>query len=254
MSTVLGVVDGGAATRPVADVAAALARIVGIEVDVLHVRPATARPGATPLPARIEQGEPDDVVLEAIRDDDVVMVVIGARAAPGGPRPVGHLTGAVVTGTTKPIVVVPPDLAPDRRSLRRVVVPVEGGGEPSHDLRAAVSAFELAGSAVVAVHIFDRAAVPAFWEGWQDTELWADEFGRRFAPGTPDVPLELCTGDIATAVLEMCDRHEADLVALEWRQTFDGGRGAVVRDVLSRTTIPVLLASTTEDAHDDVVH
>ena len=250
MRHVLGVVDGGAATRPVADVAAALARIVGIDVDVLHVRPDAPDDGPVTPPGRTEIGDPDDVVLEAIRDDDVVIVAIGARAVPGGPRPVGHLTHAVITSTSKPTVVVPPDLAPDRRSLHRVVVPVEGRGEPSHDLRSAVSAFELSGSAVYAVHIFDRAAVPAFWEGWQDTELWADEFGRRFAPGTPDVPLELCTGDIATAVIEMCERHDADLVALEWRRTFDGGHGAVVREVLSRTTIPVLLVSTTEETDD----
>ena len=160
-----------------------------------------------------------------------------------------HATGSISHGEAADRRLAE-ELAPDRRSLRRVVVPVEGRGEPSPDLRAAVSAFEVSGSAVYAVHIFDRTAVPAFWEGWQDTELWADEFGRRFAPGTPDVPMELCTGDIATAVLDMAERHDADLVALEWRRTFDGGHGAVVREVLSRTTIPVLLVSTTEETED----
>lgn len=250
MRRVLAVVDGGAATRPVIDVAAALAEIVGIDVDVLHVRLEAAADTRALTSGRTEVGDPDDVVIEAIAEDDVVIVAIGARAVPGGPRPVGHLTGAVITATPKPVVVVPPELAPDHRSLRRVVVPVEGHDEPSHDLRTAVSAFAVSGSAIYAVHIFDRAAVPRFWEGWQDTELWADEFGRRFAPGNPDVPMELCTGDIATAVIDMCERHDADLVTLEWRRTFDGGHGAVVREVLSRTTIPVLLVSITEERTD----
>ncbi len=39
----------------------------------------------------------------------------------------------------------------------------------------------------------------------------------------------------------MAQAAKADLIVLEWAQTFEAGHGDVVRQVLSHTTVPVLL-------------
>lgn len=240
MTRVLATVDHGPVTGSVIDVARALAELLGADVDIVSVEPAgrDASPAEDRAIRRVT-GDVLDQLDEAISAADLAAVVVGLRAFHGGPHPAGHVALHVIERCTRPVVAVPPEVPMKARRLSCLLVPVEGGRPPSPDLVALVDLVVAAGRDVIGVHVLDRTTTPPFADRWDDAALWAEQFWQRHAPMLAGGQVH--AGDVATEVLGAAERHGADTIVLEWSQRLDRHHARIVQDVLSRSTVPVLL-------------
>jgi nucleotide-binding universal stress UspA family protein len=247
MTTVLAALDNSLAGNPVLVTARALARVLGARVGAIHVttdHDDTARnvAQAAGVPLRVLSGPVVDHLIEAGQDDDVIAVVIGARATPSGRRPLGSTAFAVATSLLKPVVVVPPD-AHVRPEFRRVLVPLEGTTSTSLAPRSIV---ELAAGAkldVIALHVHEEEEIPAFTDQPQhEDDAWAHEFLERYCPwGIGTVRLERRVGRRDELVPLVSEQMNCDLIALGWAQQLSPGRAPVIRAALERSHVPVML-------------
>ncbi len=247
MTCVIAALDNSAAAAPVLATARTLGLLLEAEVLALHVRvdgDAVARgvAGDAGLGLAVTAGPVDDELAEAASARDVVLVVLGARARPGGAAPAGHTALALATALAKPVVLVPPDTRFPGR-LRRVLVPLEGSVSTSLAPRQVIELGLDAGLEVVILHVHDPRSIPAFTDQPQhEADAWASEFLARYCPrGTDSVRLETRIGRPEDLVPELAEELDADLLALGWSQELAAGRAPVVRAALERARIPVLL-------------
>lgn len=246
MRTVLAALDSSAAARPVLETALGVGELTGAEVEAVHVREGSvetleslaARAG---VPLRILEGPVSTRLLDAVADAGAIVAVFGARATPGGRRPVGRTALHVLERVHKPIVVVPPEaVGVSPRPFRRLLVPLEGGEESARPVAESLGPLIVNGTELIVLHVFTEATVPrALDRPESDLSLWGDEFLARFCPRAARI--ELRAGPVGSRVAEVCGEQAADLVVLSWSQDSSPGHAAVIRDVLGRSAIPVLL-------------
>jgi nucleotide-binding universal stress UspA family protein len=254
MNKVLVALDNSVAGQAVVANARALAALLDVDVEALHVRvdgDRTARgtAEAAEVSLRSVSGPIVDRIVEAAQADDVVALAVGARGTPAARRPLGSTAAAVATAVAKPVLVVPPhaDRAP---SFRRVLVPIEGTLSSSLAPRAL---FELAGGAaigVLALHVHDQDSIPAFTDQPQHEQAaWEHEFLHRYCPwGVDDLRVETRVGRSGELIPLVAEQRECDLIALGWSQELAAGRAAVVRETLERSRRPVLLVPVVQPA------
>jgi nucleotide-binding universal stress UspA family protein len=246
MTRVLAALDNSLAAQPVLATATSLARLLGSELDAVHVRDgderiahAVADRGGHALTEL--DGPVVDALVGAASAEDVAMVVLGARATPGGARPAGSTALAVATSVSTPTVLVPPD-ARDPEHIDRILVPLEGTVSTSLAPRHIV---ELIGRGIdiIVLHVLDEFSLPAFTDQPQhETEAWAREFLERYCPiGVEGVRFETRVGAREEVVPDAVQETGADLIALGWSRTLAPDRAPVVRAVLERAHAPVLL-------------
>lgn len=244
MPTVLVAVDDSPAARPVLATGAAVARLCGAEARAVHVREhGSLGPQALAdrlgVPLDVGTGPVGDRLLTALADDEVVVGVVGARATPGGARPVGHTALRLLEHARTPIVVVPPDADPDAGAIGRILVPLEGS-TPSSDAVLHALVPLLAGPVeLVALHVVGSGSALVLDHSRWDLDLWKEEFRARHCPVAARV--RVASGSVGDAVREATEREAVDLVALGWGQDLGPDHAAVVRDVLSHSRLPVLL-------------
>jgi nucleotide-binding universal stress UspA family protein len=246
MRTVLAAIDGSAASRAVLEAAVGLGVLLDAAVEAIHVPEdggdeAVAVAEHVGIVLRLVEGPVDKALLEALDAPDVIAAVVGARATPGGRRPVGRTAMRLLEAARQPVVVVPPEAVQTKaRPLHRLLVPLEGSEESAGPVLADL--LSLVGDRVdlVVVHVFTDATVPAVLDHpeW-DLPLWGDEFLARFCPGATNIVLR--TGEVGLGVCESCANVGADLIVLSWSQDASAGHAAVVREVLGRATVPILL-------------
>ena len=248
MSVILAAIDNSAAARPVLDFAQELARVVGADVETIHVDDGSGPPHAADaiarsshLPVQVKRGDIVPTIAASAEARDAIAVVIGARAVPAGASPAGHVTMELVQSLDIAVVVVPPQAV--ARSLSRVLVAVEGDGEsrvlrhileglrPRHDLE------------IIALHVFELDQLPMFADQpVLETEAWAEEFGRRaLAVGEGKIRLEVRVGDAARTLADVARELDVDLVALAWHRVLTDGHGRLVRTLLAEADVPVFL-------------
>ena len=247
MSMILACIDASAAARPVLQAAVALGQTLALPVVALHVcgddvEPPRQFADAAGVQLRVATGAAIDTITAALAEEEVALGVLGVRAVPGGRRPAGHTALAVARHTTKPLVVVPPvPRDPPPAGLHRVLVPLDGTGAAARAVQQATSQFAGSGVEILALHVFDAATVPRFWDRPQyNHDAWGEEFLARWCP-TPGARLELRAGRPGGQVLEVAAAQGADMIALGWSQDLAPDRAAVVREVLTGTDVPVLL-------------
>lgn len=166
-------------------------------------------------------------------------LVLGARGHIGGPRPAGHLALALADSTDKPVVVVPPGAQPPN-VLRRVLVAMEGSPGKARTLKRTIQLSTDAGLEIVVVHVDEE--IPSFTDQIQhETNAYAREFLARHVLDAPQARLELRIGIPAAEVLTAVEEFHPDLVAVGWPQLDDPSRGAVAREILDRSPVPILL-------------
>jgi nucleotide-binding universal stress UspA family protein len=252
MTRVLAAIDSSAAARPVLSAAAAMADLLGSDVDALHVREpgwATAQAAADTAGAHLTlvSGRVLERIVQEAGRPDVVAVVLGARATPGGARPAGHVATHVATSSHKPVVVVPPDCEVPVR-LRRILVPLEAVMATASAVASVVLAASSGGAEVVVVHILTEQALPPFTDQPQhEVEAWADEFRRRYCDH-PEVRLEVRMGVPRDRILAFAEEMQADAIILAWSQRLVAERAALVRSTLELSRIPVILVPVAREA------
>lgn len=140
---------------------------------------------------------------------------------------------------TGPVVVIPADaqIGP----VRRVLLPLDGTPTSATVVPLMTELLAADGVKLVALHVFDPATVPPYWDHPAHAyRAWSEEFLRQQCPRT-GVQLEVRTGEPREAVLDVAQKTDADLIVLGWSQQLDQGRAAVVRATLEQARVPVLL-------------
>lgn len=248
VSRVIAAIDNSDASEPVVIMAGAVGTALGASVEVLRViedddetqRP-VVRPGGPPV--RVLSGEAAVVLSLVAAEEDVVALVIGARGHPGGPGPAGHVAMILAGLTDKPVVVVPPGSHPPGQ-LHTAVVAMEGTPGKARALQRCIELSARAGLEIVVVHVHDEDSIPSFSDQVQhEAEAYADEFLSRHLIDAPRMRLELRMGIPAVEVLAAIESAHAELVAVGWPPTGDPGRGAVAREIVNRSPVPVLLVA-----------
>jgi nucleotide-binding universal stress UspA family protein len=245
MTIVIAALDSSAAARPVLETARRIAAMTDGTVQAIHVPDG---PGETPrllaaragVPMTIIEGSVSQALVGAVRDPSVSVAVLGARATPHGRRPIGTTALRVLEAAEKPIVIVPPDArASGDRPLHHLLLPLDGTQATARPVAAFLDRLAVGTDPEVTVlHVFTPSTVPrALDRSRRDLFLWADEFLARSFPRATSV--ELRAGAVGDAVAEVATDENVDMIVLSWSQ--DSSEGHVVRDVLARSTLPVLL-------------
>jgi nucleotide-binding universal stress UspA family protein len=246
MRTVLAALDTTPAARPVLETALGLAELTGANVEAIHIRDGPvdtpewlAARGAVPL--HVLEGPVQVGLLAAIADPAAILAVFGARATPGGRRPVGRTALRILEQTSKPIVVVPPEaVGVSPRPFRRLHIPLEGSEHSSRSVAQSLYPLIVNDIEVVVLHVFTKDTVPrALDRPERDLSLWGDEFLARFCPEATHI--ELRAGSVGDRVTEVCADQDIDLVVLSWSQDSSPGHARVIREVLGHSNIPILL-------------
>lgn len=248
MSRIIAAVDNSATARPVVAAATGLAPVLGAEVEAVNVGDDEGQTAAScaagfRVAFRTVRGDPLTRLVALADEDDVVAFVIGQRSHPGTGA-TGHLALGLADSIDKPVLVVPPQ-ATGHRGFRRVLIAMEGAPGRARDLKRAVALAGASELELTVVHVDDESSVPSFSDQvHHETEAYAREFLDRFAPRLVDVHLELRVGAPAEEILGLCRTASPDVVAMGWPHDHAADRGAVVRAVLERSTVPVLLVAT----------
>lgn len=241
-NTVLAAVGTGASARIVLATAIEVGRATGAEVEAVHVEEGAGGLDAVAhaaLPLRRLTGRTGHALLAALDAEDVIAMVIGAGVTPRGGHPVGETTLHVVTGTSKPVVVVPP-AAVAARPIRRFLLPLEGDEASSRPVLDALLPLLAGDVELVVLHAFTEATLPRMLDRpSRDLALLGREFLASHCP--PAARIELRSGPVADIVSEVSEEQGIDMVVLGWSQDSSKGRAQVVRAVLSSSSLPVLL-------------
>lgn len=249
MSAVLVAVSGRvpsasllAAARAISSVFGATMRAIHVQDEATHAIPDVAPERSDVMPTTIVTGDPIDEIVRAADDPEVVLVVVGAREHPTGPRPAGHVALGVAERVGKPVLVVPPAVPADSAPIRRALVPLEGTSETTNSVAECTTRLADAGVEVVVVHVFDES-VPRFWdEASHASDAYTEEFLARWCR-EPRAQVRLRRGPAPASMMEMARTEDVDLIALGWSQTMDEGRARMVRLALAGP-VPVLLVPT----------
>jgi nucleotide-binding universal stress UspA family protein len=247
VTTILAAVDASAAAQPVLDTATGLGRTLRRPVVAIHVRQdgteaerlLTERAG---IELRLATGTPAEAIVAALDQADVALAVVGARDHPAGRRPAGSTALAVATHAAKPVGVVPPEPRdPPPAGLHRVLVPLDGTADTARAVEQTMGWFAGSGVEIVSLHVFDATIVPRFWDRPEhDHAAWTREFLTRNAP-VAGTRLQVRSGWPSDRVLEVASAEGADMIALGWGRRLAPDRAVVVREVLTRTPVPVIL-------------
>ena len=249
--TVLAALNHTPAVHGVLTVAVGIAEMVGAEVEGLHVLEGNQQPRmaqsvtkAAGIHLSQRAGPAAETILDALQGPDVVGAVMGTRALQGGPRPTGDTARQVIAGMSKPVVFVPPEMwrlhdgAP-----RRLVVPLDGSEAAStafleferrlrDDPRRQVTVLLTFQSNGEMPPMLDRPT--------RDLPAWGRAFVARNCPGE-NRSFQARTGDPGSAVIEIAEATDSDLIVLSCKGNFGWGHGWVIREVLARSVVPVLL-------------
>jgi hypothetical protein len=244
--TVLACLDPGPAARAVVETARGIGTLMGAAVEAVYAGRQASETLRTlaahhDVPLRVLPPPTEAALLGAVASPGVVAAVVGARATPGGRRPTGRTALVVMEGTSKATVVVPPEaVGAAPRPFRRLLVPLEGSEESSRPIAECLCPLIVTQVELVVLHVFTPETTPRVLDRPErDLEMLGDEFLTRHCPYATRI--EWRTGPVGASVTEAYDRDDADLVVLSWSQDSSVGHAKVVRDVLTASTIPVLL-------------
>ena len=245
---VLAALDDSAAGLPVIRTGATMARTLDARLRVVHVGEdgrATAEAVARHSGSSIEllDGDPIDRIAEVSKAADIAAVVAGARGHRGGRRPCGHVATAVLEQASRPVILVAPDVRPARgERFERVLIPLEGSEQSTTGIAAEAEALARGGATIIVVHVFGADTMPRFLDHAGHAEhSWATEFLAQWC-GQHDVELHVRTGHVPGAILDVAATEDVDLIALAWSRTMERDHAKVVREIVSRSDLPVLLA------------
>jgi nucleotide-binding universal stress UspA family protein len=174
-------------------------------------------------------------VLRTVNDPETVLAVLA------GDQPSRSFWQRVVQECVKPVIVVPHGARGTRPAISRVLVPLDGTPESAAAIAVAIGRFADAGVDIVALHVFDEATVPRFWDQAAHAHrAWTEEFlARNRLP--PGARVELRTGVAGEHVVDVAAEEHAGLIVLGWSRQLDPGRARTVRHTVLAAAVPVLL-------------
>lgn len=185
-------------------------------------------------------------VLDASRwhGEDVLQGVVARATAPGvtavvmAARHEATAFWRVAERCPAALVGIPPGC--DRTTVERVLLPLDGAPATSRAVADMVRTLATYGAHVTAVHVFDEATVPAFWDQPAHAlPTWREEFLRRNSEVAHG--LRVRSGSADRELLTEIRARRPDLVLMGWSQAHDPTRARVVRAALADGGAPVML-------------
>ncbi len=245
MSITLACLDTTHTAESVLEAALRVGEMTGTDVEAVHVlagpdQSLKLRTDHAQVPLHLVSGPLEPALLSAIQDPGVLTAVVGAKAAPDGQRLLGTTTRHIIERSSKPIVIVPPELiAPG--AFRRILIPLEGTESSSRPVLEGLLPLLETDVELIVLHVFTEATRPTMLDHpARDLEMIGKEFLSRHLPRR-EARIELRPGPVGAGVAEVCDEHGADLIVLSWAQDSTGGRARVIREVLGSVNLPILL-------------
>lgn len=219
---IVAALDGApneAAVRRVADV---MGGLLDIPVRPVHVVSGPGLRGAARASAlaKVERGEsakvtgrPEAVLATLTEAPSAALTVIGTSQRGWRPRArrAAGTAMALARRVSRPLLMVPPS-ATGWTGPRRVLTLLDGTGDTAVAAASALSSIRVPETVSRSLHVNGSA------------------------------PAERAVGRLpADAVIEESKASDSDLVVIVWGRTARGPKGAMILDVLSRTSVPVLL-------------
>ncbi len=252
---IVAALSGTPETGVVLRTALGIAQLTGMGVEAIHVtqdgrsaREAVAVAHANGVRVHHRQGDVIAQLLEALESPRVFGAVMGARAFIAGPRPTGSTALQVLRATSKPVVFVPPDAVPPGGFVpQRLLVPIDGSAVVSNAFLEMEHHFRPdANVEVIVLYTLDGLTPTMVNHPEHELSAWGEEFVLRYCPGEHR-SFEWRMGDPGNAVIDVAEQSESDLIVLCFGGDIDVGHGAVVREVLARSQIPVLVLPAPQD-------
>lgn len=242
----LAAIDRSGGAPGVLETARSLGALLATEVVGVHVyergdQSPSSMADTAGVSLRTSLGDPAAGILKALGDDDVVMAVLGTGDTRANRSSVGHVARRVMTSTSKPIVLVPPDSVELGSPGRvRVIVPLDGAPATARGLRAVLDRLADHDMEIVAMHVFNATNAPQYWDHfYYDFPAWQKRF-REDNCGRSG-RLEVGRGSVVAEILRLADAAGAGLIAVAWSQDLAPGHARVVTELLRSTRVPVLL-------------
>lgn len=272
---VLVALDGSPAAATALPIARTIAAKLDAAIAILHS-------AAVPVPAadlrqrlgldrvdvevlqvRAPRGTPAVGILQASGAPEVALLVLTThgRSVTGGPR-LGRVAEAVVAGSIRPLLLVPPETVPAPSAaqppLRHLLVPLNGTPTTATALQPATALASRLGASVDVLYVVDpdqanptepgSVRVPYYMD--QPQHEWPalerrviDELCTIYAECPPEVPVRMVLrcGPIGEAIVRCAADHQDDVIVLVRRSRLEPGRARVLREVLNQTRCPILL-------------
>lgn len=243
MSRIVGFVDQSPCAADVQAAAQWIGRFLDAAVEIVHVAESENHDSAGFGPGvTIFNGTVEEVILREIASSDVIASVVGSRSVAAKAPIIGHVTEALLTLTTAPLVVVPPGARRLSGDAPEIFVPLDGTDETAQALLPTINLLAEAGARTTIAHVFDAESLPPFISSHEDLDILAREFAQQHLPGlSPSCKFRL--GDAGRNVADLVSDVGADAVLVAWHQTFTPGRAEVLRRLLIETRVPLIIVA-----------
>jgi nucleotide-binding universal stress UspA family protein len=255
----LAAIDGSGCAPGVLQTARSLAALLATEIEAVHVcepgSPSQDALAVAGVPLRTWWGDPTTGILTTLADDDMVMAVIGTGGGGAGRSVLGHVARGVVTSTSKPIVLVPPDpMGFNSTGPAKVVVPLDGAPATAGGLQDVLDRLADRDMEIVAMHVLNATNAPQYWDHfYYDFPAWHERF-RHDNCTSPSTRLEVGRGSVAAEVVRLAEAEGAGLIAVAWSQVLAPGRVLVVTELLRSTRVPLMLVPVDRSAAPPAPH
>jgi nucleotide-binding universal stress UspA family protein len=223
------------------------AEVDGLGRDVLDAALSTiANPGDVKIDLRTTMGFPVDVLAQATEEDDVEMVVIGARGKGGvAGLLLGSVSHAMTHRSRKPLAIIPADWKADdsgEPSERRILVGVDGSEESERALAWAIADASARGVSVEAVTAWSSKR----WRHDADESAEALSMLResvgKVDPSGVDVRSTVLHGEPAEVLVDQALQAEFLVVGSRGRgRAREALWGSVSHAVTHRAAVPVVV-------------
>jgi nucleotide-binding universal stress UspA family protein len=258
--TVLVALEHGKSGEELLASARVLAHVGDWGVRVLHVKDDAAAPDLV-LSARLrtnteiveETGAPAEAILAAAGAPDVDVLAFCLRSA--ADRGVGHVADALLRGAPGPLFVTRRGMPP-LRSLKRILVPLEGSPSASEAMRYTEQHFCERGREIVVLHVAtaDMPSEPGTMSAPRmvdqeqyEWSAWHEEFTMRFSscPEGGRHRTLVRVGLPSETIVAEAASLKAEMVVVAWSQELGEGRAAAVKALLERSPCPLLFVPAT---------
>ncbi len=201
-----------------------------------HIRALLEEAG---VPMRHLEGTQVSALIDAVSDHEVLAAVVGTRQLRSSQYPVRSTVRSLLERTRKPIVIVPGD-AEAPATLQRLLVPLDGAESSTRAVLDQLLPLCAKPVELTVLHVFTTSTMPTMLDHpARDLEILGKEFLLNHLPHVQRIELRL--GPIGKSVCQVSSELSSDLVVLSWSQNTSKGRGLVIQEVLSATSLPVLL-------------
>ncbi len=200
----------------------------------------------------IRTGEPADAVFQVSLEFNIDLIAMCAHARTGlGRWFMGSVAETVVRRTQLPVLLTRPGIPPPRKTLRRILVALDGS-EESFAIMIAVRRLAVrTGAEVVLLHVTEHSFAPVSQRGGpvasgipEDPERKLLAVAERLEESGLVSWQVIAGGDAAEEILEHARSLEADVIAMSTHARCGRERasfGSVAQAVLGRTDRAVLL-------------